>query len=144
MEKSNEIKIIDLHMRDYMKVIEECIRMGRPCLCHNIHEDIPQIFNPILIKAIKNADNADSHFTLQLGNREIDYDPSFRFYLSTRLFNPRYKPEIYSKVNIINFAIKEHGLEEQLLGKPNRIKSISRFKKHSVFKVLLCEKKNLI
>jgi dynein heavy chain len=113
MEKSNGLKIIDFQMRDYMKIIEECIKIGRPCLCQNIHEDIPQTLNPILIKSIK----TNSHLILQLADREIDYNPLFRFYLSTRLSNPRYKPEIYSKINIINFSIKEQGLEEQLLGK---------------------------
>jgi dynein heavy chain len=117
MEKSNGLKLIDFHMRDYMKIIEECIKMGRPCLCQNIHEDIPQILNPILMQSIKTTTDNESRLILQLTDREIDYNPSFRFYLSTRLSNPRYKPEIYSKVNIINFAIKEQGLEEQLLGK---------------------------
>ncbi len=117
MEKSNGLKIIDFQMRDYMKIIEECIKMGRPCLCQNIHEDIPQTLNPILIKTIKKNNEIDSCLILQLADREIDYNPSFRFYLSTRLSNPRYKPEIYSKINLINFAIKEQGLEEQLLGK---------------------------
>jgi dynein heavy chain len=116
MEKSNGLKLIDFQMRDYMKIIEECIKMGRPCLCQNVPEDIPQILNSILIKSIKQTNNVDSPFVLQLGDRQIDYNPSFRFYLSTRLSNPRYKPSIYSKVNIINFAIKEQGLEEQLLG----------------------------
>jgi len=117
MEKLNGLKIIDFQMRDYMKIIEECIKMGRPCLCQNIHEDIPQILNPILIKSIKKSNKNDSYLILQLSDREIDYNPSFRFYLSTRISNPRYKPEIYSKINIINFSIKEQGLEEQLLGK---------------------------
>jgi dynein heavy chain len=117
MEKSNGLKLIDFQMRDYMKIIEECIKMGRPCLCQNIHEDIPQTLNPILIKSIKKITDNESRLILQLVDREIDYHPSFRFYLSTRLSNPRYKPEIYSKVNVINFAIKEQGLEEQLLGK---------------------------
>ena len=30
--------------------------------------------------------------------------------------NPTYSPEVTTKVNLINFAIKESGLEEQLLG----------------------------
>ncbi|UJR33040.1 hypothetical protein I4U23_020499 [Adineta vaga] len=116
MEKSHGLRVIDIQMHDYMKIIEECIKMGRPCLCQNLHEDIPQTLNPILIKSIKTSSDHDSHFILQLGDREIDYNPSFRFYLSTRLSNPHYKPEIFSKVNLINFALKEQGLEEQLLG----------------------------
>jgi dynein heavy chain len=119
MEKSNGLKLIDLQMRDYMKVIEGCIKMGLPCLCQNVHEDIPQILNPILIKSLKKSSDIDSNLILQIGDREIIYNPSFRLYFSTRLSNPKYKPEIYSKINIINFAIKEQGLEEQLLGKEN-------------------------
>ena len=117
MEKTNGLKIIDLQMRDYMKSIEECIKMGRPCLCQNVHEDLPQALNSVLVKSIKTSSENDARLKLQLGDREIDYNPSFRFYLSTRLTNPRYKPEIYSKVTVINFAIKEQGLEEQLLGR---------------------------
>ena len=117
MEKSHGLKVIDLQMRDYMKTIEECIKMGRPCLCQNLHEDLPQTLNPILTKSIKTSSDDLPHLILQIGDREIDYNPSFRFYLSTRLSNPRYKPELFSKVNLINFALKEQGLEEQLLGK---------------------------
>jgi len=116
MEKSNGLKIIDLQMRDYLKILEECIKMGRPCLCQNLHDDLPQTLNSILLKSLKKSSDSPSSFVLQIADREIPYNPSFRFYLSTRLSNPRYKPEIYSKVNLINFAIKEQGLEEQLLG----------------------------
>ena len=117
MEKSNGLKIVDVQMRDYMKVIEECIKMGRPCLCQNLPEDLPQALNSILVKSIRKSTEGNARLLLRLGDREIDYHPSFRFYLSTRLSNPRYKPEIYSKVTVINFAIKEQGLEEQLLGR---------------------------
>ena len=30
--------------------------------------------------------------------------------------NPHYTPEVSTKVNVINFSIKEQGLEEQCLG----------------------------
>jgi dynein heavy chain, axonemal len=36
--------------------------------------------------------------------------------LATKLSNPNYSPEVSSKANIINFAVKEQGLEAQLLG----------------------------
>ena len=116
MEKSNRLKIIDLQMRDFLKILEECLKLGRPCLCRNIHDDLPEILNSILIKSIKSKVENPSEFYLQIGDRQIDFDPSFRFYLSTRLANPKFQPEIYSKVTLINFSLKERGLEEQLLG----------------------------
>lgn len=39
----------------------------------------------------------------------------FRLYLTTKLPNPSYTPEISTKAMIINFAVKMSGLEAQLL-----------------------------
>lgn len=44
---------------------------------------------------------------IYLGEKEILYNPNFRFYMTTKLANPRYKPEISSKVTLVNFAVKE-------------------------------------
>lgn len=53
---------------------------------------------------------------LRLGDKELDYSPEFRFYITTKLGNPHYTPEISTKTTIVNFAVKEQGLEAQLLG----------------------------
>lgn len=34
--------------------------------------------------------------------------------MTTKMSNPRYKAEVSTKVTLINFAVKEEGLEEQL------------------------------
>lgn len=39
-----------------------------------------------------------------------------RFYLTTKLRNPHYLPEIAVKVTLLNFMITPTGLEDQLLG----------------------------
>lgn len=53
---------------------------------------------------------------IRLGDKEVEYNEDFRFYITTKLSNPHYPPEISSKTTIVNFAIKEVGLEAQLLG----------------------------
>ena len=53
---------------------------------------------------------------MKLGDKEIDYNPEFRFYLTTKLANPHYTPEISTKATIDNFNVKQQGLEDQLLG----------------------------
>lgn len=47
-------------------------------------------------------------------DKEIKYDPRFRFYMTTKLANPRYKAEVSTRVTLVNFTVKEEGLEEQL------------------------------
>ncbi len=53
---------------------------------------------------------------IRLGDKEVEYNPDFRFYITTKLSNPHYAPEISTKTTIVNFAVKEQGLEAQLLG----------------------------
>ena len=53
---------------------------------------------------------------MRLGDKEIEYNYDFRFYITTKLSNPHYAPEIATKATIVNFAVKEQGLEAQLLG----------------------------
>lgn len=46
---------------------------------------------------------------LKLGDRLVTYDPRFRFYITTKLGNPHFPPEISTKTTLVNFAIKEEG-----------------------------------
>ena len=46
----------------------------------------------------------------------VEYSPDFRFYITTKLRNPHYLPELQGKVTLLNFMITQEGLEDQLLG----------------------------
>lgn len=50
-----------------------------------------------------------------MGDKQLPYSNSFRFYITTKLRNPYYPPEIFTRATVVNFAIKEEGLEDQLL-----------------------------
>ena len=52
---------------------------------------------------------------IRLGDSDIDYDKNFRFYMTSKLSNPHYLPEVSIKVTIINFTVTKSGLEDQLL-----------------------------
>ena len=47
---------------------------------------------------------------IRLGDKEVEYSPEFRFYITTKLSNPHYTPEISTKTTIVNFAVKEQGM----------------------------------
>lgn len=53
---------------------------------------------------------------IRLGDSVIEYSRDFRFYITTKLRNPHYLPEIAVKVSLLNFMITPEGLEDQLLG----------------------------
>ena len=46
---------------------------------------------------------------IRLGDKEVEYSPEFRFYITTKLSNHHYTPEISTKTTIVNFAVKEQG-----------------------------------
>lgn len=51
-----------------------------------------------------------------MGESVIEYSLDFRFYITTKLRNPHYLPELSTKVTILNFMITYEGLNDQLLG----------------------------
>jgi len=53
---------------------------------------------------------------IRLGETVIEYSKDFRFYITTKLRNPHYLPEVATKVSLLNFMITPEGLEDQLLG----------------------------
>ncbi|CAM9446146.1 unnamed protein product, partial [Choristocarpus tenellus] len=52
----------------------------------------------------------------QVGDSTIPWNDQFRFFMTTKLSNPHYPPEVCVKVSLVNFAITFTGLEDQLLG----------------------------
>lgn len=54
--------------------------------------------------------------SIRLGESVIEYSSDFRFYITTKLRNPHYLPELATKVCLLNFMITPEGLEDQLLG----------------------------
>lgn len=47
-----------------------------------------------------------------MGENLVDYSPEFRLYITTKLANPHYPPEICVKVTLLNFTVTPEGLED--------------------------------
>lgn len=52
---------------------------------------------------------------IKIGDNVVPYHPDFRFYMTSKLANPHYPPEVSVKVSLLNFFVTPEGLEEQLL-----------------------------
>lgn len=112
MEKANRLGIIRLSQPDYTRVLENSIQFGLPVLLENIGEEIEPLLEPVLLKQTFKQGGA---MCIKLGDSIIEYNDSFRFYITTKLRNPHYLPEIAVKVTMLNFMITPDGLQDQLL-----------------------------
>lgn len=100
-------------MPNYMKIVEKAVQLGKPVLLQNILETVDPSLNPILNRAVVKQGGQN---LIKLDDRMISYNRNFRFFITTKLGNPHYAPEISTKTTLVNFAVKEQGLEAQLLG----------------------------
>lgn len=109
--EKDRIKITNLTV-NFMKDIELAIRNGLPCLLENVSEEIDAALDPILLKQISGTGQMA---TIKLGDKVVDYNENFFFYVTTKERNPHYLPEVSTKVTLINFMITTEGLSDQLL-----------------------------
>ncbi|XP_019624138.1 PREDICTED: dynein heavy chain 12, axonemal-like isoform X1 [Branchiostoma belcheri] len=112
-EKDHKLSVIKLTDSDYMRTLENAINFGNPVLLENVAEELDPSLEPLLLKQTFKQGGVDC---IRLGENIIEYSADFRFYITTKLRNPHYLPELQVKVALLNFMITPEGLEDQLLG----------------------------
>ncbi|VDO03290.1 unnamed protein product [Rodentolepis nana] len=113
MEKDNAIAVVKLNDSDFMRRMENSIQFGIPVLLENIGEELDPSLESLLLKQTFRQGNVEM---IKIGDEIIEFSSDFRFYITTKLRNPHYLPEIAVKVSLLNFMITPEGLEDQLLG----------------------------
>ena len=90
-EKNNNLHVMKLSDGDFVRKLENCITFGYPLLLENVYEELDPTLEPLLVKAIfKQAGSLQ----IRLGDSTIEYNENFRFYITTKLRNPHYAPEV--------------------------------------------------
>lgn len=85
------------------------ISNGYPILIQDVEENIDPSIETILQKQYKEA---DGRILIKFGDSDIDFDKNFKLFITTKLPNPKYLPEVFIKVTVINFTVTFEGLEE--------------------------------
>ncbi|CAH1962386.1 unnamed protein product [Acanthoscelides obtectus] len=112
MEAERNLKIIKLTDGNFMRALENAIRIGMPVLLEEVGETLDPTLRPVLMKQ---TFVQGGRTLIRLGDSDIEYDDNFRFYVTTKLANPHYLPEVCITVTIVNFTVTPSGLEDQLL-----------------------------
>jgi dynein heavy chain len=113
LEKANKLKIVKLSDASFVRTVENSVQFGTPVLLENVGEELDPVLEPLLQKQTFKQGGVDY---IKIGENVVEFSKDFRFYITTRLRNPHYLPELSVKVCLVNFMITPEGLQDQLLG----------------------------
>ena len=113
MEQRNNLKVVKLTDGNFLRTMENAIQLGLPVCLENVGEELDPALEPVLLKQVFKQGGTPY---IRLGDGNVEYDDNFKLYITTKLRNPHYLPEVSTKVSLLNFMITPAGLQDQLLG----------------------------
>jgi len=92
--------------------IELTMGEGLCLIIENVENEVDPMLDPVLDKAIiKKGKN----MYINVSDQNMDYNPRYMLYMTSRLPNPHFSPELSAKCTVIDFTVTLKGLEQQLL-----------------------------
>jgi dynein heavy chain len=100
--------IITLNVPDLRGAVKLPLMEGWPLLIESIENEVDPMLDPLLEKQITIKGR---NRTIKIADQDLDFDVKFRLYMTSRLANPHFSPELAAKTTIIDFTVTQGGLE---------------------------------
>ena len=115
MLKKEDLKIIKFTDDNWLRSVITCVYNGVPLLIEDVNEAIDPAIDPILLHQEFVGDDGTKQIKLDR-EEPYPYGAGFKMFMTSKMPNPHYPPEVCIKVTLINFTVTSQGLEEQMLG----------------------------
>lgn len=91
--------------RDYLT---QSIENGNVLILEGVESEVDPIMDPVLEKKFVKKGRK---LKINLGGVLTDFHTSFKLFITCKLSNPNFSPELSSKTTIIDFTVTQTGLE---------------------------------
>ena len=89
--------------------LKYCMEEGKTIIIQGIENEVDPIIDPVLEKQIIRK---GKNYMIDVGGTQMDYNASFTLFMTCRLPNPSFSPELSAKTTIIDFTVTQKGLEQ--------------------------------
>lgn len=101
-------------VKDFRDQLKTCLEFGLSLLIEGVENEVDPCLDPILEKALIKKGNS---YYIQVSDTLCEFDKNFKMFMTSRLGNPHFTPELSAKTTVIDFTVTMTGLEQQLLGR---------------------------
>jgi dynein heavy chain len=110
--KDLKSRIVQMNDKRFLTYLQEQLGDGRPFVIENLSQEIDPVIDPILEKQFVKSGRS---LSIKINDQDMSYDEAFTFFMTTKLPNPSFPPELFAKCLVIDFTVTQQGLEQQLL-----------------------------